>query len=113
MVHDKFDDEAIHGLVESAHAQVCEDMRTLLGLIAELDRTEAWRSYGHRCAIDDLVASLDIFGVTAKKWVQWAHALDKYPKLATSFAAGAVSVDGLDGMIKIMAAKDPDVIKPA
>jgi hypothetical protein len=82
----------LHALDE-AHRRTGEAHRALLELVAELDRTEAWRDDGARDAAHWLSMRYDISTWKAHRWIGAAHALERLPRLADALSSGTLGID--------------------
>ena len=79
--------------VDAAHARACRAQRELLGLIAEVDRSEAWRDSGARDTAHWLGMRYGISYWKAHRWIAAAHALEGLPRLSDALARGELGID--------------------
>jgi hypothetical protein len=79
--------------IDAAHARVALAQRELFGLIAEVDRLEAWRDSGARDLAHWLAMRYGISSWKAHRWIGAAHALEGLPRLSGAFATGDLGID--------------------
>jgi hypothetical protein len=76
-------------------------LRQKLALIAEADRTGAWREDGATSMADWLCYKLDIAKATALEWVEAARSLGRLPVIASAMNRGELSWDKARNLVKI------------
>jgi hypothetical protein len=88
-------DRVVHLLdaLDEAHRRTGQAHRALLGLVAELDRTEAWRDDGARDAAHWLSMRYGVSTWKAHRWIGAAHALERLPRLADALTGGTLGID--------------------
>ncbi|MGZ5214442.1 MAG: DUF222 domain-containing protein [Actinomycetota bacterium] len=79
--------------IDAVHIEVGCAQRRLLGLIADVDRREAWRDDGARDTAHWLGMRYGISGWKAHRWIAAAHALDGLPRLSEAFGRGELGID--------------------
>jgi hypothetical protein len=86
-------DDALIDEIDACHERISRARRTLFGLIAEVDRLEAWRNTGARDIAHWLWMRYGISEWKAHRWVASARALSTLPLVAEAFASGVLSTD--------------------
>ncbi len=79
--------------LDAAHARLGGEHRELLRLIAEVDRSEAWRDFGARDAAHWLSMRYGVSQWKARRWIGAALALRGLPVLADALARGELGID--------------------
>ena len=85
-----------HHLSERAdalHARVCSTQRRLLSILAEIDRSEAWRNDGARDMVHWLWMRYGLSEWKARRWMAAAHVLESLPKIACALESGELGID--------------------
>ena len=83
----------IVGALDDAHRQIGEAHRKLLSLVAEMDRSEAWKDQGARDAAHWLAMRYGISEWKARRWIGAAHALEELPRMSQALASGELGLD--------------------
>src|SRR3990172_5602303 len=81
------------GALDDAHRHVGEAHRKLLSLVAEMDRSEAWKDQGARDAAHWLAMRYGISEWKARRWIGAAHALEELPRTLQALAGGELGLD--------------------
>jgi hypothetical protein len=79
--------------LDRVHARVGSAQREMLGLIAQIDRSEAWRDDGARDLPHWLGMRYGVSGWKARRWVAAAHALQGLPAVSHALSTGALGLD--------------------
>lgn len=85
--------EGLVGAIDEVHARMCAHQRELLALIAQVDRTEAWRDDGARDTAHWLAMRYGLSHWKAHRWIGAAHALEQLPEVSEALATGRLGVD--------------------
>ena len=86
----------LHHLSERAdalHARVCSAERQLLSVLAEIDRSEAWRNDAARDMVHWLWMRYGFSEWKARRWIAAAHTLESLPKIASALESGELGID--------------------
>ena len=78
---------------DAANARAGAAQADLLGLIAEIDRTEAWQGDGARDVAHWVGMRYGISAWKAYRWVAAAHALAELPATAEALGSGRLGID--------------------
>jgi hypothetical protein len=98
-LHDRTDE-----LIRSAdalHARISDAQRSLFAVIAEIDRTEAWRDSGARDTAHWLWMRYGISSWKAHRWIAAAKALPTLPRIGEAFARGDLGIDKVVELTRI------------
>ncbi len=87
--------------MDQLHALSMTTWRQLLSLVAEYDRTEAYRADAMTSMEDWLVARYGLARRTANDWVRAAHAFEQLPAVANAVANGHLSADQTRSVIRL------------
>jgi len=85
--------EDLVAAADAANAQAGSAQRDLLGLIAEIDRSGAWRDDGARDAAHWVSMRYGLSAWKAHRWVATAHALSALPSVGEALASGRLGID--------------------
>jgi len=78
---------------DALHARVCAVHREFLAVIAEIDRSEAWRGDGARDTAHWLWMRYGLSEWKARRWIAAAHALERLPRIASALESGELGID--------------------
>jgi hypothetical protein len=79
--------------IDAEHARIAHSQLGLLRLMAEGDRLAVWRGSGARDMAHWVAMRHGISEWKARRWIAAAHALEALPRIAESFASGALGID--------------------
>lgn len=79
--------------VDLAHAAVASAERTLLSLIAQVDRCGSWERLGARDSSHWLAMRYGLSEWKARRWIVAAHALEDLPGLCRALSDGSLGID--------------------
>jgi hypothetical protein len=85
--------EALIERADRAHEQVCIAQREFFGLVADMDRIEAWAEHGARDMAHWLWMRYGVSDWKARRWIACAHALESLPLISQAFSSGVIGAD--------------------
>ena len=85
--------EALAERMDACHVRACAALRELLGLIAQMDRSEDWKRDGARDTAHWLWMRYGLSEWKARRWICAAHALGSLPVIAGALSSGALGID--------------------
>ena len=88
-----FETKELVRALDGANARVARAQRRHLSLIAQVDRTRAWRGSGARDFAHWLSMRYGISLWKALRWIAAAHALQGLPEIADAFSRGRLGLD--------------------
>jgi hypothetical protein len=97
--------EELIRLADALHGRISLTQRQLFGVIAEMDRTEAWRDSGAHDMAHWLSMRYGISYWKAERWIASAHALESLPRISEAFSCGEL---GLDKVVELTRLASPE-----
>ncbi|MDH4112535.1 MAG: HNH endonuclease [Actinomycetota bacterium] len=87
------DDDGLIGVADALNRHIAAAQVAMLGVIAEVDRREAWRDSGARDFPHWLSIRYGISWWKADRWIKAAGALHSLPDMAAALEAGTLGID--------------------
>ena len=79
--------------LDSWYVRVCAGQWEMFRLIADVDRTEAWKESGARDMAQWLWMRYGISDWKARRWIHASHVIADLPHLSSAFERGALGID--------------------